>query len=291
MKIIEFCRRRWLRSALSCLPMLCWLCASTEPKAIRSFAGGAVLAPRLGGYSVPRKDANAKALERGVLLFSVKILTSLCFTIDFNFLIFTPSIFAPILSYHSCLLAADQHFNSLPFKYFSAATSEAVFTLKLIELSTSSKGKLSAKLCFFCRRARCKIDNQQTWLLQTFLIHRRFLFFGPTRKNFCLSCLKSGLGRLDKRPSSFFARYQWCGNISNMIYGSTLSIAPSSPSMALNPLAAQLGWRNLSICTLNFLQFFLVNQNKFWQFSSTKLFLYIFNRSHDSPRPTRMNTG
>lgn len=66
------------------LPMLCWLWASTEPKAIRSFAGGAVLAPRLGGYSVPKKDANAKALERGVLLFSVKILTSLCITNDFE---------------------------------------------------------------------------------------------------------------------------------------------------------------------------------------------------------------
>lgn len=68
--------------ALCFSPMLCWLWASTEPNAIRSFAGGAARAPSVGGYSVPRKDANARALERGVLLFSVRILTSLGFTAE-----------------------------------------------------------------------------------------------------------------------------------------------------------------------------------------------------------------
>lgn len=144
---------------------------------------------------------------------------------------------------------------------------------------------------FFSRIARYKIDNQQTWLLQTFLIHRRFFYSRTDPKNFCLSCLKSGLGRLDKRPSSFFARYQWCGNISNMINGSTLSIAPVFTVDGIKSVSSTTWLENSSICALNFSQFFLVNQNKFWQFSSTNLFLFIFYRSHDSPRPTRMNTG
>lgn len=57
-------------------------------------------APRFGGYSVPKKDANAKALERGVLLFSVRILKSLRFTIYFENIFHTFSIFSATKSFH-----------------------------------------------------------------------------------------------------------------------------------------------------------------------------------------------
>lgn len=49
--------------------MLCWVCCSTEPNAIKSFAG---VRFSNGGYPSPKYDASATALG-GALDISVKI--------------------------------------------------------------------------------------------------------------------------------------------------------------------------------------------------------------------------
>lgn len=152
--------------------MLCWLCASTEPKAIRSFAGGAVRAPRFEGYSVPKKDANAKALERGVLLFSVKILNSLRFTIYFeNFLHFCN--FSP---------ARQSFYVNVQFRTITLLFCRH---LKRAE-SLSSFNRLSYGFPMKIKSITNRRDFRKLFFL-LLLIHRRFHSDRAEEKNFYLS--------------------------------------------------------------------------------------------------------
>lgn len=204
--------------ASSHLPMLCWLWASTEPKAIRSFAGGAVRAPRFGGYSVPKKDANARALERGVLLFSVKILNSLRFTIYLK-IFFTFSFSSATMNHVSFQFVT----NTLCLSHLLLKERMKPRKAFLSFNRTLSATKAKYQLNYGFPKTTKSIINRRDFRKLFFplvLIHRRFLFLTEPKKNFCLSCgLKSGLGRLDKKTeyvtfsnTSSLTRYQWSGN-------------------------------------------------------------------------------
>ena len=55
-------------------PILCWLCPKTEPNAMWSFGFSVGFVLRTDEQSEPKNDANTFALDKGVLVFSVKIL-------------------------------------------------------------------------------------------------------------------------------------------------------------------------------------------------------------------------
>ena len=55
-------------------PILCWLCPKTDPNAIWSFWFSVGFVLRTDEHSEPKNDANTFALDKGVFVFSVKIL-------------------------------------------------------------------------------------------------------------------------------------------------------------------------------------------------------------------------
>lgn len=105
-----FVKDRSYQIGFEYIPMLCWLCCNTEPKAIKSLAG-----VRLSdcGYPSPKYDASATALG-GAFDISVKIVLDLtwkCVARRVN--LFSCNY------YFSSLLYSRSHYSRVLFSFYS----------------------------------------------------------------------------------------------------------------------------------------------------------------------------